>query len=102
LAGFAAAGGVGWRGDGWPVASFAAFGRRICRLFLLLVSLLLLLLLLWLLVFDMCNFRGHGHVEGFVPGVKSAAGGHHQSNFILERVVDACPGNIIEDFFMLL
>jgi hypothetical protein len=101
LAGFAA-GGVGWLGDGWPVASFPAFGRRVRRLFLVLLSLLLLLLLLWRLVFDMCNFLGRGLIEEFVQGVKSAAGGRHWSNFGLERVAEACPGNIVEDFFVLL
>jgi hypothetical protein len=64
--------------------------------------LLLLLLLLWLLVSDMCNFRGRGLIEEFVQGVKSAAGGRHRSNFVLERVAEACPGNVVEDFFMLL
>jgi hypothetical protein len=101
LAGFAtAAGGVGWLGDGWPVASFAAFGTRVRKLFLLLF--LLLLLLLWLLHFDMCNFRGRGLIEEFVQGVKSAAGRCPRSNFVLERVAEACPGIIIENFFMLL
>jgi hypothetical protein len=90
LAGFATAGGVGWLGDGWPVASFAAFGRRVRWLFLLLLLLLLLLVLRWLLVFDMCNFRGRGLVEEFFQGVKSAAGGRHPSNFVLERVAEAC------------
>jgi uncharacterized membrane protein len=99
LAGFAP-GGVGWLRDGWPVALFAAFGRRVRRLFLLLL-LVLLLLLLWLLVFDMCNFRGRGLIEEFVQGVKSAAGGRHLSNIVLERVAEACPGNIVEDFFVL-
>jgi len=65
LAGLAAAGGVGWLGDGWPLASVAAFRRWICRLFLLMV-LLLLLLLLKHLVFDMCHFRGRGLIEEFV------------------------------------
>jgi hypothetical protein len=64
--------------------------------------LLLLLLLLLLLVLDMCNFRGHGLIEALVQGVKAAAGGRHLSNFVLERVAEACPGNIVEDFFMLL
>ena len=95
LAWFAAAG-VGWRGEGWPVALSAAFGGRVRRL------LLLLLLLLWLLVFDMCNFQGRGLIERFVQGVKSAAGGRHRSNFVLETVAEVCPGNILEHFFILL
>jgi hypothetical protein len=97
LPGFAAAGGVGWLTAGWPVASFAAFGRRVRRLFLL-----LLLLLLLLLVFEMCNFQGRGLVEEFVQGVKSVGGGRHWSNFVLKRDAAACPGNIVEDFFVLL
>jgi hypothetical protein len=64
--------------------------------------LLLLLLLLWLLVFNMCNFRGRSLIEERVQGVNHAAGGRHRSNFVLERVAEACPGNIVEDFFMLL
>jgi hypothetical protein len=67
-----------------------------------LLLLLLLLLLLWLLVFDKCNFRGRGLVEEFVQGVKSAAGGRHRSNLVLERVAEAGPGNIAEDFVVLL
>jgi hypothetical protein len=100
LAGFATRG-VGWLSDGWPVASCAAFGRPVRRPFLLLLF-LLLLLLLWILVYDMCNFRGHGLIEEFIKGVKSAAGGRHRSNFVLERVEEACLGNVVEDFFMLL
>jgi hypothetical protein len=68
----------------------------------LLLLLLLLLLRLWLLVFDIWNFRGRGLIEEFVQGVKSGAGGRHRSNFVLERVAEACPGNIVEDFFVLL
>jgi hypothetical protein len=72
-------------------------------LLLLLVLLLQLLLLqLWLQVFNMCNLRGCGHIEGFAQGVKSATGERHWSNFVLERGAEACPGNVIEDFFMLL
>ena len=41
-------------------------------------------------------------MEELVQGVKSAAGGRHRSNFVLEKVAEACPGNIVEDFFMLL
>jgi len=50
----------------------------------------------------MCNFRGRGLIEEFVHAVKSGAGGLHRSTFVLESVVKAYPGNIIEDFFMLL
>jgi hypothetical protein len=64
--------------------------------------LLLLLQPLWLLASDMCNFRGHSFIEEFLQGVKSAAGGRDRSNFVLERLVAACAGNIVEDFFMLL
>ena len=68
----------------------------------MLLLLLLLLLLLWVLVFNMCNFRDRGLIEEFVQGVNCDAGGHHRSNCVLERVAEACPGNIVEDFFMLL
>jgi uncharacterized membrane protein len=97
-----ATGHVGWLQDGLPIALFAAFGRRVRRLFLLLLLLLLVFRLLWVPVFDMCNFRGHGLVEEFVQSVKAAAGRRHLSNFVLERVAVACPGNIVEDFFVLL
>jgi len=50
----------------------------------------------------MCNFWDCGDIEEIVQGVKSAAGGHHRANFVLERVAEACPGNIVEDFFMRL
>jgi len=50
----------------------------------------------------MCNIRHHGHIEKFIQATKSAAGGHHRYNFVLERVGEACPGNIVVDFFMLL
>jgi len=33
--------------------------------------------------------------------VKSAAGGCHRSNHVLESVAQACPGNVVEDFFMV-
>ena len=56
----------------------------------------------WHLVFDMCNIRDCGLIEVFVQGVESAAGGRHRSDLVLERVVEAWPGNIVEDFFMLL
>jgi len=102
LAGFAAAGDVCWLGDGWAIASFAGFVRRVRRLFFLLLFLLLLLLLLWLLVFDMCNFQGGGLIEKFVQGVESAAGWRQWSSFVLERVGEACQGNIVENFFVLL
>ena len=69
---------------------------------LLLLMLLLLFLLLWLLDLNMCNFRGRGLIEEFVQGVKSAAARHHQSDFVPKRVAEACPGNAMEDFFMLL
>jgi len=101
VGGFAADGGVDWLRDVWPVGLFATFGRCVRMLFLLLLV-LLLLLLLWLLVFDLCNFRGHGIINEFVQGVKPGAGGCHRSNFFLERVVEACLGNIIEGFFMHL
>jgi hypothetical protein len=101
LAGIAAAGGVGWLGYAWLVASFVAFGRPVRRLFLLLL-LWLFLLLMWLLGFDMCNFRGHSLIEEFVQGVKPAAGGCHQSNFVQDSVAEAYPGNIVKDFIMLL
>jgi len=64
--------------------------------------LLLQLLLLWLHVFNMYNFRGRGLIDEVVQGVNPAAGGCHWSNFVLDRVAEACPGNIVEDFFMLL
>jgi hypothetical protein len=64
--------------------------------------LLLLVLLLWVLVFDMCNFRGHSLIVKFIQGIKSASGRCHRSNFISERVAEACPGNIVEDFIVLL
>ena len=68
----------------------------------MLLLLLLLLLLLWLLVFNMCNLQGRGHMEEVVQGVKSAAGRPHRSNFVLETEAKACPGNIVENFFVLL
>jgi hypothetical protein len=46
--------------------------------------------------------RGRSLIEEFIHGVKSAACGRHRPNFVLERVAEACPGNIIGDFFMLL
>jgi len=98
--GFATAGGVSWLRDRWPVASFASFARPVCRLVLLLL-LLLVLLLLCLLVFDVCNLRGRGCVKQCVQALKSATGGRAWYKFVLERVQEACPGNIVEDFFML-
>jgi len=50
----------------------------------------------------MCDFRGRGRIEALVQGVKSATGVRHRSNFVRERVAEACPRNIVEDFFMLL
>jgi len=81
------------------IALLAAFGRLVCWVFLLLLLLLLLLPLLWLVVLDICNIRGHGLIKEFVQGVKSAASGHHRSNCVLERVAEACPGNIVDLYF---
>jgi uncharacterized membrane protein len=100
LAGFTAATVVGWLRDGWPIASFATFGRRVHRLFLLLL-LLLLLLLGWLLDFDMCKIRRCGLINELVQSLKSDASWCHRSNFVLQRVAETCPGNIVENFFML-
>jgi hypothetical protein len=102
LAGLAVAGGVGWLRVGWPIALFAAFGRQVHRLFLPLMLLLQLLLLLSLTLFDMCNLRGRRIMEGFVQGVKFATSRRLLSHFVLERVAEACPGNIVEAFLVLL
>jgi hypothetical protein len=64
--------------------------------------LLLRLMLLWLLVFDMYNFQSHGLIKEFVQGVKCATGLCQRFNIVLERVAEAYPGNILEDFFVLL
>jgi hypothetical protein len=94
---FAPSGGIGYLRDGWPVASFTIFGRLVRKFFLL-----LLLQLLWLVLLVWRNFQRHSLIEEFVKGVISVAGGHHRSNIVLARVGAACPGNNVEDFFMLL
>ena len=102
LAEFTTASCVDWRRDRWWVGSIPAFRRRVRRLFLLLLLLWLRLLLLSLPVFGMCNFRDCNLITELVEGVNSGAGGHHWSNFVLERVVEAFPSIIIENFFILL
>jgi len=87
LAGFAAGSGVGWLRDGWPVALFAAFGRRVRWLFLLLLR--LLMLLMGLLVSTCVTSEGRGLIEDFVQGVIPDTGGRHRANFVLQRVAEA-------------
>jgi hypothetical protein len=84
-----------------PVTLFAALATQVFSLFLLLL-LLLLLPLLWVLGFNMCNIRDRGFIEELVHGVKYATGWHHQSNLVFVRFAEASPGNIVEDFIVLL
>jgi len=41
-------------------------------------------------------------MEELIQGVKSAADGSDWSNSVRARVAEACPTNIVVDFFILL
>jgi hypothetical protein len=50
----------------------------------------------------MCNVQGRGLIEELIQVVDCTTGGCHQSNFVLHILVEACPGNLIEDILVFL